>query len=80
MIRRTIPATFFGSGTKPNTVPGLSKTVSQANGAREEHVCPRECERPQVSYSGSGHAQFCPVRKYEAQQQYYSAEGVESQV
>ena len=42
-----------------------------------EHVCPRECERPQVSYRGSGHAQFCPVRKYEAQQEYYGAEGVE---
>ena len=29
MIRRTIPATLFVGGTKPNTVPGLSKTVSQ---------------------------------------------------
>ena len=46
-------------------------------GAREEHVCPRECERPQVSFKGSGHAQFCPVRKYEAQQEYYGADGVE---
>ena len=29
MIRRTIPATLFVDGTKRNTVPGLSKTVSQ---------------------------------------------------
>ena len=29
MIRWTIPAALFGSGTKPNTVNGLSKTVSQ---------------------------------------------------
>ena len=29
MIRRTIPATLFVVGTKYNTVPGLSKTVSQ---------------------------------------------------
>ena len=28
MIRRTIPATLFVDGTKLNTVPGLSKTVS----------------------------------------------------
>ena len=28
MIRRTIPATLFVDGTKHNTVPGLSKTVS----------------------------------------------------
>ena len=28
MIRRTIPATLFVDGTKRNTVPGLSKTVS----------------------------------------------------
>ena len=28
MIRRTIPATLFVGGTKRNTVPGLSKTVS----------------------------------------------------
>ena len=28
MIRQTIPATLFVGGTKPNTVPGLSKTVS----------------------------------------------------
>ena len=29
MIRRTIPTTLFVDGTKHNTVPGLSKTVSQ---------------------------------------------------
>ena len=29
MIRQTIPATLFVGGTKLNTVPGLSKTVSQ---------------------------------------------------
>ena len=29
MIRRTIPTTLFVGGTKYNTVPGLSKTVSQ---------------------------------------------------
>ena len=28
MIRRTIPTTLFVGGTKYNTVPGLSKTVS----------------------------------------------------
>ena len=28
MIRQTIPATLFVDGTKHNTVPGLSKTVS----------------------------------------------------
>ena len=28
MIRRTISATLFVDGTKRNTVPGLSKTVS----------------------------------------------------
>ena len=28
MIRRTIPTTLFVDGTKYNTVPGLSKTVS----------------------------------------------------
>ena len=48
MIRRTIPATLFVDGTKRNTVPGLSKTVSL--GPTEHGFEPKIRENDQTGY------------------------------
>ena len=48
MIRQTIPATLFVDGTKRNTVPGLSKTVSI--GPTEHEFEPKIRENDQTGY------------------------------
>ena len=48
MIRRTIPATLFVDGTKCNTVPGLSKTVSL--GPTEHELDHKIRENDQTGY------------------------------
>ena len=48
MIRQTIPATLFVDGTKRNTVPGLSKTVSL--GPTEHGFEPKIRENDQNGY------------------------------
>ena len=48
MIRQTIPTTLFVGGTKYNTVPGLSKTVSL--GPTEHLVRHKIRENDQTGY------------------------------
>ena len=58
MIRQTIPTTLFGSGTKPNTVPGLSKTVSLVP---IEHFFDIKSGKmtKTVTYEATGHCVTC---------------------
>ena len=58
MIRRTIPATLFGSGTKPNTVPGLSKTVSIIPIELFSVIKFGKMTKP-VTYEATGHCVTC---------------------
>ena len=58
MIRRTITTIFFVGGTKPNTVPGLSKTVSIIPTELFSILKFGKMTKP-VTYEATGHCVTC---------------------